>query len=720
MLVERLKTILRGTLASLPWLMLLAAPALADSGPRLTMGMRDASLNEVMEMLARQYRINILLADDVDAEVSFSLYDVNVDDAVRSIASAAGYMVEKRQQTYFILPEDQAGKTPNSNFTIVRAMPIRYTDAAELETKLSDYLSDFGNITALPDRGMLMVEDQPGYVYRIATLIEELDRRPQQVLIEAKLLEISLSDEESFGIDWQSFFSLANGEANAGLQGVGNPGTSGDTGFFFNILDSDYEVAIRALERDGRVRNLASPKVVTLENKEAEVIIGDRQGYSVTTTINQVTSETVEFLESGVILRVTPTVDENGEILLTIHPEVSNGIVDENGLPSQTTTELTTQFLVPSGRSIFIGGLMRHSMTEAEAGIPILGKIPGLRWAFGSRSRTNQNTETVVVITPRLLDDTFAAMNERSISVIEEAEQDMLDNSAVIEGYVEEAFPLLPNRKPPARDDTPATPTSGPMKTEAETQIEVAKPVTTREADIGPPQPVSSVAPAPATVGPPRAEPAGPPANPELPSNEKLATGPPDVDVPAVVEPEGQAEAGEPEVAPTESDTAEVVTTAEATIEDAVTEATETTAELGDVAEVNQVIEAAEPAAVSETSAVADADSTAPAEVIEETPAKPAEIVGRYALNLHSDPAPIELLPELGSDEQARLVYVTETEVDGATWYRLRLGFFATKAEAEEQLANWQQDYPNAWLVRVGPREHAKATEPQALAAAAN
>lgn len=703
MLVRSLKTT-RDTwsgatlLLAVVWLTLLTSPALGESGPRLTMGMRDASLNEVMEMLARQHRVNILLADDVNAEVSFSLYDVGLDEAVRSIASAAGYMVEKRRQTYFILPEEQAGKTAGSGFTVVKAMPVRYADPAELETKLGDYLSDFGNITAVPDRKLLMVEDQPGYVYRIATLLEELDRRPQQVLIEARILEVQLNDEESFGIDWTAFFNAANGSADIGLQGVGSPGTSGDTGFFFNILDSDYEVAIRSLERDGRVRNLASPKVVTLDNKEAEVIIGDRQGYSVTTTINQVTSETVEFLESGVILRVTPTIDETGEILLTIHPEVSNGIVDDNGLPSQTTTELTTQFLVPSGRAIFIGGLMRHTMTEAEAGIPVLGKIPGVRWLFGSRTRTSQNTETVVVITPRLLDDTFEALNAKAVRDIDQLERDMLDNSAVIENYVEEAFPLLPNRKPPVRNDATATPASGPMQTEAEAEVVPAEPLAAAEAEVAPAKFAAAVPPDPALIGPAPPQPVSQAAAPKPPSNEIFIEARPEMEAAAAADQEVTATEPQSEGSAPGMENAEL-----ANLGESVAEAP---------AEAEVVIVAPDPADAVAMEPVVEATATLTAT----TPTEDVSPPGRYALNLHSDPAPIEFMPELGSDDDARLLYVTETELDGDTWYRLRLGFFATEAEAQARLDDWLPDYPNAWLVRVGPRERASATEPQAVA----
>ena len=131
------------------------------------------------------------------------------------------------------------------------------------------------------------------------------------------------------------------------------------------------------------------------------------------------------------------------------------------------------------------------------------------------------------------------------------------------------------------------------------------------------------------------------------------------------------------------------------------------------VAESRECVPA--PAAASATDDVVAVTAQA---AITTMPAEDTPSPGRYALNLHSDPAPIEFLPELGSDDDARLLYVTETQVDGETWYRLRLGFFATEADAQARLDDWLPDYPNAWLVRVGPRERASATEPQAVASA--
>jgi len=184
-----------------------------------------------------------------------------------------------------------------------------------------------------------------------------------------------------------------------------------------DIVTQDFDIFINALRGKGRVRTLSTPKLLVLENQEAEVIIGDRIGYKVTTTINQVTTESIEFLESGVILRVSAAVDRAGRVMLDIHPEVSNGTISE-GIPSQTTTEVTTQMLAEDGQRIFIGGLIRTADVEARQGVPGLSEIPVFGGLFSSTEERTVNAETVVVITPHIVArkrDAVSAANARHI-----------------------------------------------------------------------------------------------------------------------------------------------------------------------------------------------------------------------------------------------------------------------------------------------------------------
>ena len=156
---------------------------------------------------------------------------------------------------------------------------------------------------------------------------------------------------------------------------------------------------------------------------EAEAIIGDRLGYEVTTTINNVTTTTVEFLESGVILRVTPSVDQHNRILLDIHPEVSTGTVSDDGIPNQSTTEVTTTMLVDSGQSIFIGGLIRRSTERTREGVPVLGDIPLVGRLFSNEATTAFNTELVVLITPYLIDES-TILDDGTLGTIKEFEDE--------------------------------------------------------------------------------------------------------------------------------------------------------------------------------------------------------------------------------------------------------------------------------------------------------
>ena len=120
------------------------------------------------------------------------------------------------------------------------------------------------------------------------------------------MLEITLEDSEVFGLDWKAIFSIGDGEGTVGTRGFSSPISSG---FFFTFINDNLEMFLDALTERDRVRTLSSPKLLALENREAEVLIGERLGYKVTTTINQVTSESVEYLDSGVILRVLPSVE---------------------------------------------------------------------------------------------------------------------------------------------------------------------------------------------------------------------------------------------------------------------------------------------------------------------------------------------------------------------------------------------------------------------------
>ncbi|MEE9279943.1 MAG: secretin N-terminal domain-containing protein [Myxococcota bacterium] len=391
------------------------------SGRPLSIVARDTPLAEIYEMLSRKEQISVLIGKGVSGTVSVTLFNVTLDQAVRSIAEAAGYVAERRRGSYVILTREEAGRDSANGNTIVRTLKIDYADPEAISNILAKHQSRYGEITVFPERRMLVIEDLPDFIRRIERIVTEIDREPDQILIEAKILEITLDENDVFGIDWEKFFTY---DGSAGSFGVRGQTSAGTAGVFFGLAHPDLEAALNALSKSGRVRTLSTPSLLALEHEEAEVLIAERLGFRVTTTINEVTTESVEFLESGVILRFKASVDRLGRIRLEIHPEVSTGTISD-GLPNQTTAEVTTTLLVEDGQKIFIGGLLKDTVTQTRSGVPVLMDIPYLGFLFSRREDISVSTETVVLISAHVASRARQAISEEKSAALPGIEEEM-------------------------------------------------------------------------------------------------------------------------------------------------------------------------------------------------------------------------------------------------------------------------------------------------------
>lgn len=409
-----------------------------QSEQRISMTMKDADLADVMDMISREQRVNVFVSTDSEETVSFSLYDMALADAIRAIANAAGFAVEHYDGNYFIVEREEAGKYVPDTMTHVRAFKLQYVDVEEMQSLLEPYLSEYGEITVFTDENIFLVEDTPGFLRRINKLVEKIDQAPTQILIEAKILEVTLTDEDSYGLDWIKFFDSNDGSGDFGTQGLSEPTSPG---LFFDYAGPDVAAVLSALTSQGRVRTLSTPKLLAVEGLESSVIIGDRRGYSVVTTINQVTTESIEFLESGVILRVTPSVDADGQVMMDINPEVSTGVIDPlTGIPSQTTTEVTTRMIVPDGQTIFVGGLIKRRVDESKQGVPVVSRIPVLGRLFSNRQQVNTSTETIVLITPTIVTAASPGVDQDIEDRIRLLEEDQNSDSERLDREMEYFF----------------------------------------------------------------------------------------------------------------------------------------------------------------------------------------------------------------------------------------------------------------------------------------
>jgi type II secretory pathway component GspD/PulD (secretin) len=380
--------------------------AQAASDQRADYRFRDASLAETFAMLSEKNKINIILSKGVTGTVSLDLYNATVREAIYAIAQAAGYWVEVRNGDYYILGKETAVDYPAAN-TELKTFKVQYSDPKQVADILDKYKSRYGKITPLVGRKLIVVEDLPRFVTRIGHLLRTLDVQPKEVLIEAKILQITLDASDQYGINWTKLFGSPNSVSGSiGTSGLATGSADApNPGLFFTLMNNHISAYFNALASKGLVRTLATPKLLALENQEASVVIGEHTGYVVTTTINLVTSQSIDFLDSGVILRVTPSVDERGRVLLKVHPEVSSATVSNAGVPSKKSTEVTTELLCDDGQSIFIGGLINSSGTRQKTGVPVLSDLPGIGGLFSSTNNSVTSTETVVIITPYVVNN---------------------------------------------------------------------------------------------------------------------------------------------------------------------------------------------------------------------------------------------------------------------------------------------------------------------------
>ncbi len=164
---------------------------------------------------------------------------------------------------------------------------------------------------------------------------------------------------------------------------------------------------IELIREQSNSRTLASPKISVVNHQEAKIQIGQRLPYSVATTTQTTTVQSVEFLEVGIVLTVRPIITADGNVLMNVLPKVSGGKITQNGFPEEETTEVQTTILMHDGGGVIIGGLIREDDVESKAMVPLLGQIPVLGHLFRRSSHESRRNELIVALVTHVLPDSY-------------------------------------------------------------------------------------------------------------------------------------------------------------------------------------------------------------------------------------------------------------------------------------------------------------------------
>jgi general secretion pathway protein D len=329
---------------------------------------------------------------------------------------------------------------------VIKSFYLQYAKVKEVEERLRPQLNDKGTGTVQADErtNQIIVQAYPERMGQIEELIKSLDKKTKEVLIVSKIIRVALLDTYDKEIQWEGLFKdinllpgfqqgwMGSHESNA-LARTGNsfvddfiniPPTTrppqgakvfptanmvvGQTG-----VDGGYEVLFKFLQTIGNSRVLSSPRITVTNNQEAKIHVGERQAYITSTTTTGSTgqntvAESVTFVDVGIELSVTPTINDDGFITMKIKPSISSvkdTLVTASGnkIPIIDTSEAETTVMVKDRTSVVIAGLRKDEWTDTNSQVPYFANLPIFGGLFKSGSKAKDRTEVIVLLTPYIV-----------------------------------------------------------------------------------------------------------------------------------------------------------------------------------------------------------------------------------------------------------------------------------------------------------------------------
>lgn len=329
--------------------------------------------------------------------------------------------------------------------------------AQEQNSSIKSLLSSSGKVLYGNEPNSIVVIDHPENVERVKEYLNMIDVSPQQVMIEARVVEVKLQKEHALGVNWQLLADkkrIPLGQYNLGspsalgsfsdglkqsisYKNTNYPpitGTTSESPFTFGIFDEDINVILQALANSLDTNVLSAPRVTTVNNREAEIkviqslpwaepdvqVTGDSGSVTVSWKIN--------FEEVGIILKTTPIINDDGNITMVLNPEISDKTSDYSLTVTQGTTSIpytipvidkrsaSTKVVVKNGQTLIIGGLIKEKSTKGETKVPLLGDMPFLGYLFKSKKDTVDKTELLIFISPTIIvPENFARMRKNKM-----------------------------------------------------------------------------------------------------------------------------------------------------------------------------------------------------------------------------------------------------------------------------------------------------------------
>ena len=407
------------------------------TGQKISLDFQDAEVSNILRLIADVSGLNMVVGEEVRGKVTLKLFNVPWDQALDIVLRTKGLgqvregnIIRIDANANIAKQQDEAAKAKEAQIkaedlkTLI--IPINYAKAADLATTLKKNLSSRGDLTVNEPTNSLIAKDVPQNIAEIQQLIKLLDLPTPQVLIETRIVQANRNFARDLGVQWGGAATDSPGNntniaLNAGpgtgdafgvqvpnfavnLPASGGAGSIGNIGFTLGRLVGtpfNLDLRLTAGEASGETKIISSPRVVTLDNKEATIQQGDSIPFE---TVSDKGTQT-QFVDATLNLTVTPHITPNGSVIMKIKA-TKNAIGDFRsrlGAPSISKREAATEVMVQDGETTVIGGIFESTKAESETGVPWLSKIPGLSWLFKRQSVSDQTRELLIFITPTIV-----------------------------------------------------------------------------------------------------------------------------------------------------------------------------------------------------------------------------------------------------------------------------------------------------------------------------
>jgi len=399
-------------------------------------------------------KVKVFYLKYVIPEQAFSMLDMLKSDVGRVMVDPeSGNVLAMDSPERLALMETALGNFEEKN--TVKIIKLNYGKAKEIEESLKTQLDikKVGLIKADERGNQLIVQTLPERMDQIESLIRSLDQKTKEVVIDVSIVKVKISNSLDSGVQWEGILDL--GLAKNGLQYLGTspfaavqaandvfqtrnqvyntlagdvgsiPFTGTSTSYSAGrksiatqemhlgvVGRQDFDVIIKYLQTIGKTNILSNPKLAVVNNQEAKIHVGSKDAYvTSTTTTGQTTNtvaEQVTFVDVGVLLSVVPVINDDDFINLKVKAEISE-VIDTlvtptgNRIPIIDTSLAETTVLVKDGSTVIIGGLRKEQKVSSSSQMPFFGSIPFLGRLFSEKSDSTENTELLIVLTPRLI-----------------------------------------------------------------------------------------------------------------------------------------------------------------------------------------------------------------------------------------------------------------------------------------------------------------------------